>query len=336
MRSIFVLGMGLVLAVSACTDDRPLTGPEATGAPAFEAAVVAAAPNTWTPRALRPSPELFGTFAAVAPNAAGHSIVYVFGGTDGEGGTGFGALAYDATTDSWGAAPGCRSSAFEAHGIAKIGSRFYFSGGYTYVETKTTLRSAYACDYTRGVLTQKASLPIFGAQGVTGAIDGKLYVLPGFCSGELWPNPAYCEQETSRRFYRYDPATNAWQARAQAPHSHRGGAAAVLDGKLYVAGGFRGEGGFTPVSDLDVYDPQTNAWKTLAPIPTPGRALGAPLQGRFFVLTDGHAYVYTPSTNTWKSRAVPQHGPDVLVLVSIDGRPRLLAVGSESTELYTP
>ena len=335
MRPAPVLGIGLALALAACTDDRIPTEPEAIAAPARDAAVVAAASNTWTARTPRPGQQLFGVSAAAAPNAAGHSIVYVFGGTDGEGGTGF-VASYDATTDTWGFGPDCRSSAFYAHGVAKIGNRLYFSGGYTYVETKTTLHSTWACDYTRGVLTQKADLPFFGAQGVTGAIDGKLYVLPGFCSGELWPRAGYCEQETNRRFYRYDPATNAWQPRAQAPHSHRGGAGAVLGGKLYVAGGFRGEGGFTPVSDLDVYDPQTNTWKTLAPIPTAGRAVGAALQGRFFVVTDGHAYVYTPSTNTWKPRAAPANTPDALVLVSIDGNPRLIAVGEQGTELYTP
>ena len=338
MRSIPSLCLGLAIAMGACADERLPTQPGAGSDPFAGAAAAAAASNTWSARTPRPGVSLFGVSAAVAPNAAGHSIVYVFGGTDGEGGTGFAASAYDATADTWSFLPnfGCRSSGFDLNGAAKIGSRIYLSGGYTYVETKTTLRSTYACDYAHGGLAKKADIPIFGAQGVSGAIDGKLYVLPGFCSGELWPNPAYCERETSRRFYRFDPATNAWKTRAQAPHSHRSGAAAVLNGKLYVAGGFRGEGGFTPVSNLDVYDPQTNTWRTLASLPKGGRAVGAVLQGRFFVVVEGQAYAYTPSTNTWATRAGPHHAPDALVLVSVDGRPRLVAVGQEGTELYTP
>ena len=37
------------------------------------------------------------------------------------------------------------------------------------------------------------------AQGITGEINGKLYVLTGSCEG--------CAERISRRLYRYDPAT---------------------------------------------------------------------------------------------------------------------------------
>ena len=340
MRSSAMLCIGATLTMWACTSEDGPTQPDLASDPPAVGSLLAAKSNSWTARTPRPGAEpLSGTFAAAAPNAAGNSVVYVFGGTDGEGGTGFPASAYDVASDTWLPGPDCRASGFDANGIAKIGNRFYFTGGYTYVETETTLRATQVCDYRHGGLTQKADLPIFSAQGVSGAIDGKLYVLPGFCSGELWPlNPAFCEQETSRRFYRYDPGTNTWQSRAAAPHSHRLGAAAVLGGKFYVAGGFTGGGAdeLTPVSDLDVYDPKTNTWKTLAPVPTAGRAVGAPLQGKLFVVTDGHAYVYNPATNTWKSRAVPTSRPDALVLVTVGGRPRLVALGPGSAELYTP
>jgi hypothetical protein len=336
MRSTIVLPAGLALAIWACASEEFPTQPGSEARPA-DAVMASAASNTWTPRATRPGVPLFGTFAATATNAAGHSIVYVFGGTDGEGGTGFATSAYDVTTDTWSAGPACASEAFDANGVAKIGNRFYFSGGYTYVDTRATLGATWACDYRRGGLVRKADLPIVSAQGVTGAIGGALYVLPGFCDGDLWPiNPRYCEQETSRRFYRYDPAANTWTPLAAAPHSHRRGAAAVLNGKLYVAGGFKGDGGFTPVAWLDVYDPRTDAWATLASLPTAGRAVGAALQGRFFVITNGQAYAYNPSTNSWKTRARPAVDPDALVQVTLDGRPRLLAVGQENTELYTP
>jgi hypothetical protein len=336
MRSASAFGFGLALVLSGCADGRLPTQPDAAD-PAL-AAAVAAASNSWAPRTPRPGVPLFGTVAAVAPNAAGHSIVYVFGGTDGEGGTGFGTSAYDATTDTWGAvpSPGCAIHGFEVNGVAKIGNRMYLSGGYTYVETKTTLHSTYACNYAHGGLSQKADLPFFSAQGVSGAIDGKLYVLPGFCSGEVWPHPGYCETEPNRRFYRYDPAANTWQQRADAPHSHRSGASAVLGGKLYVAAGYRGEGGFIPVNTADVYEPATNAWRTIAPLPVGGRAVGAALQGRFFVVVGGHAYAYSPSTNSWQAKAAPRQGPDALVAVSVGGSPRLIAVGQDATELYTP
>ncbi len=129
MRSASAFGFGLALVLSGCADGRLPTQPDA--ADLAPDAAVAAASNTWAPRTPRPGVPLFGVVAAVAPNAAGHSIVYVFGGTDGEGGTGFATSAYDATTDTWGSvpSPGCAIHGFDVNGVAKIGNRMYLSGG---------------------------------------------------------------------------------------------------------------------------------------------------------------------------------------------------------------
>ena len=207
----------------------------------------------------------------------------------------------------------------------------------------TFVNQLWAYDYTRDRLIRKADLPIFSAEGVTGVINGKLYVLPGACSGELYPNPGYCAEEPTRRFYRYDPATNTWATRRQAPHFHRRGAAAVIDGKLYVAGGFKGIAGEEPVADLDVYDPASNTWRTLAPIPTGGAASGATLQGQFYVVVQGfngtvpdnRAYAYNRVTNRWTAKAAPDVFGSV-VRVTLDSRSYLFTANLDRSALYTP
>ncbi len=166
--------------------------------------------------------------------------------------------------------------------------------------------------------------PKWTAEGVTGVIDGKLYVLPGACDANGWPRPGYCEVEQIRRLYRYNPTTNKWASRKQAPHFHRGGAAGVIGGKLYVAGGVKGIGGREPVADLDVYDPGTDSWKTLAPMPRAGRANGTALAGKLYVVVGTDAFVYNPGTNRWSDIADPATGHDGLVRVVIGGMPRLL------------
>ena len=132
---------------------------------------------------------------------------------------------------------------WQGNGVGAIGSKLYVSGGYpTHDETDGMSRRFLAYEPATGQTTQLANMPKSTAEGVTGVIDGKLYVLPGACDSNFWPNPGYCEVEEIRRLYRYNPATNKWAARKQAPHFHRGGAAGVIGGKLYVAGGVKGVG----------------------------------------------------------------------------------------------
>jgi Kelch motif len=317
------------------------TGPETDrNAPAGHA--LASISNAWSLRAPRPgSGALFETFAGIAANAAGQSIVYVFGGTDGQG-TGFGAGSYNVSTDTWTGGL-VTLDVFASNGVGKIGSRLYSSGGYNDVQTPGSFTNRlWAYDYANDRLIAKAPLPIFGAEGVTGVISGKLYVLPGACSGERYPLAGYCAEEPTRRLFRYDAATNAWVSRRQAPHVHRAGAAAVIGGKLYVAGGFDG---FDPVSALDVYDPGANTWRTLAPISQAGKAIGAALQGKFHVLVGTSHYAYNPATNRWRTLAPSQYAHDALLKVQLSDRSHLLAVGGSHgpnidipnpSELYTP
>jgi hypothetical protein len=347
LRPIALLSAAMALGMLACTSEETLTQPGTAGDPASAASSLALASNTWTTKAPYPGQGRFGSSAAMAPNSAGQSIVYLFGGTDGEGGTGFPVQAYNLVSNTW-TTKASRVGVFNSNGVGKIGSKLFFSGGYNAVETPSSFTNLFwAYDYSHDQMLRKADLPIFGAEGVTGVINGKLYVLAGACSGDRYPDlPGYCAQEPTRRFFRYDPATNTWLGRRSAPHFHRAGAAGVINGKLYVAGGFND---FQPVAYLDVYDPATNTWTTLAPLPTAGKAIGAVLGGRFFVISQSgselHTYAYNPATNTWKTRASPTWGHDAVVRVTLGGTSRLLAVGGShgsdfdipnNSELYTP
>jgi N-acetylneuraminic acid mutarotase len=335
------------LAILGCTSDTP-TEPGVPDAASLSAAASAAS-NSWTAKAAYPGAGLFGSAAATAPNSAGQSVVYLLGGTDGEGGTQFGVKAYNVATNTWSykTAP---VKVTHVNGAAKLGSRIYFSGGYNAVGVIPSFdNSVWAYDYAKDRMIQKADLPIRGAEGVSGVISGKLYVLPGACATERYPNPGYCAEEPTRRFYRYDPDANAWTQLPSSPHRHRRGGATVVNGKFYVVGGFSA---YDPVANLDVYDPASNSWRSLAPIPTAGPAIADVIQGKLFVVVaadDGlHSYAYNPSTNSWSSRAAPAQVHDALVRVTLNGSVRLLAVGGSvpgrgptaydpiPSELYTP
>src|SRR5919109_666763 len=176
-----ILSLG-VLALVACGEGSTPTEPGMAGDRFPAAPSFALASNTWTAKAPQPGTALFGSSAGMAPNSAGESIVYTFGGTDGVGGTGFPVHAYKVATNTW-TTKASRVGVFSSNGVGKIGNKLYFSGGYNAVETPSSFNNlVWAYDYSNDRMIRKADLPIFGAEGVTGVINGKLYVLPGACS----------------------------------------------------------------------------------------------------------------------------------------------------------
>ena len=325
------------LALLACGETTTPTQPDMAGNPELAALSLAAAPNTWTPRAGPVFDQYTGDYSlGMAPNSAGQSIVYTFGSrSSDDGATGGRVQAYNASTNTWKFMTAA-THIYWPNGVGKIGNKLYFSGGY--IEgggLPDASRQLWAYDYSNDRMILKANLPIFSAEGVSGVINGKLYVLPGACNGNGYPSAGYCVEEQTRRFYRYDPVTNTWVTRRQAPHFHRRGAAVVIDGKLYVAGGFAGFD--TPVAALDVYDPTTNIWRTLASMPKGGGAAGAGLRGQFYVVVGGQTYAYNPVTNQWKTRAAaPSGGFGSVTRVTLDGISYLFMATGNQSWLYTP
>jgi N-acetylneuraminic acid mutarotase len=238
---------------------------------------------------------------------------------------------YNVATDTWTRDNSFLVSVHTSNGVGTIGGKLYSSGGYTQLHAIDGLSArAWAYDPAEGQATQVASMPKRTAEGVTGVINGKLYVLPGLLDENFAQTPF-------RRLYRYDPATNKWGARRSAPHFHRLAAAGVISGKFYVAGGLGS-------TDLDIYDPATDTWTTRAPVPKAGRAIGTALGGKLYVVVGVDAYGYDPGTNRWSAIADPTSPHDGVVRVVINGKPKLVAVGgihgtdgeANNTEVYTP
>jgi N-acetylneuraminic acid mutarotase len=294
---VFTLAL---LALAACGDDS--RQPQAPDEPSVSPpAFLTAASNTWSYRAAIPS-GLAGASLGAVTNASGQSIVYAIGGSI-DGTAGWPIRVYTPGTDTWAVRQTTVSTQL-LNGVGKIGNKLYFSGGWVSDPFENALNYLYAYDYTNDRLIRKADMPYHTAEGVTGVINDKLYVLPGVCSGENWPAPGYCDFAPFRRLYRYDPVTNTWLARPGAPHYHARGGGAVLNGKFYVVAGYKPLG--DPTGALDVYDPATNAWSTLAPLPVTGPVTATTLNGKLFVVQGGGgAYSYNPATNIWKRLATP-------------------------------
>lgn len=336
------------LALVSCGETTP-TQPETAGDQSLGTTSLALASNNWTNRARLPDILPRGGLAAgVVNNSAGQPILYVLGGHFDEFQVGQ-VQAYDYAKNSWTTKATFVERSY-TNGVGRIGAKLYFSGGYLGGQEgfccDATQRTLYAYDPVTDRLLRKADMPRQTAEGVTGVINGKLYVLSGTCADDE-PPVFDCDVESNRRLlYRYDPATNTWTTLGPAPHSHAGGAGGVINGRFYVAGGSGNR-------RLDVYDPVTNIWRARADLPEArGGAGGAVLQNKLYVIGGNGpsgtraVFAYDPVTNIWKTRASLNVGRTSLAaasLVTVYGNPKILAVGgfdgSEgpgANELYTP
>ena len=100
---------------------------------------------------------------------------------------------------------------------------------------------------------------------------------------------------------------------------------AVIDNKIYVVGGYKGDGAY--LNDVEVYDPALDIWETKAPMNTVRRALGVcQVNGLIYAIggfnKDGDlntVEVYNPSTNEWQTKKEMTMKRSYLSAVAVKG-----------------
>jgi N-acetylneuraminic acid mutarotase len=285
--------------------------------------------------------------AAVVKNELQQPILYAIGGDDGNSVTLPTVEAYNFAANAWSTKTSMPVNLEETNGAGVIAGKIYVSGGRDLdnhspgSDDGYPRRTLYVYDPASDSWTRKADMPLPSMGGVSGVINGKLYVL----------NPSFPS------FYHYDPATDTWSMLPKCPIDHFRGAAAVIAGKFYVAGGVRfTANGPIAIRRLHVYDPATNTWAEKARMPyAVAHAAGARLLGQFYVLggeSNNHArdYVqaYDPVANTWALKApLPtwRLGLAASNFVNLNGKQRIVAVGGygglgdrwlRSNDVYAP
>ncbi|MCE9606009.1 MAG: hypothetical protein K8U03_14025 [Planctomycetia bacterium] len=140
-------------------------------------------------------------------------------------------------------------------------------------------------------------------------------------------------------FAKYDPATNAWRELAPLPKPRSSLDAAVVDGKLYVVGGWNlqasGSDDAAWNEDALVFDlaDDKGSWKPIAKPPFVARAIAAAgHDGKLYVLggmTADHeitkaVHVFDPKTNQWSKgpelKAAGKFGAFAISAFAADGR----------------
>ena len=215
-------------------------------------------------------------------------------------------------------------------GAGAVGTTIYIAGGFD--AGGNNVRTVEAYDTERDRWTAASDYPI-PAHHVAFASDGTaLYAFGGFTTAEFIP---------TNLAFKFAPALG-WQPLPPLPQARAAGAAALLDGKVYLFGGFGAPPlglGVAPgqlLSRVDVFDLAAQSWSQGPDLPTPRDHLaGAALGGRVYAVSGelgGHdknvatVEVLDPATGWTKGADLPRPRGSLGAAVVGD---RLLAVGGQ-------
>jgi len=182
---------------------------------------------------------------------------------------------WDFTTNTWENVPSNVSEEFNHYQAVEYGGYIWVIGAFKDNDFPNELPTEFVwmLDPVNLVWIQGPEIPVNRRRGSAGLVvhEGKFYVIGGNTIGH---NGGYVAW-----FDMFDPATGEWTVLGDAPRARDHFHAAVVDGKIYVAGGrlSGGPGGtFNPlVAEVDVYDFDNQQWSTLpvdSNIPTPRAA----------------------------------------------------------------
>ncbi|QJD77045.1 Kelch repeat-containing protein [Spirosoma rhododendri] len=182
-----------------------------------------------------------------------------------------------------------------------------FKGAYPH---ETVLPNVLIYNPKQGVWRDGPAIPAARLRGAGGTVayNGKIYMVCGITDGHYDGHVAWLDE--------FDPKTGTWKQLPDAPRTRDHVQVAVVDNKLYVAGGRRSTARIGKVLELlvpevDVYDFKTGKWSTLptsSNLPTPrGGPMAVAQDGKVWIiggetvqtLSHNEAEALDPKTNTW-------------------------------------
>jgi len=151
------------------------------------------------------------------------------------------------------------------------------------------------------------------------AFAGKIYLMGGQAN----------DVTASTMAQEFDPATKRWRDLAPLPHGGSHVGVGVMNGKIYVAGGFLANVHKDPIDQLAEYDIATNTWHSLPPMMRPLGAAGlAAIGGKIHVIggrgpdakTVNLHQVYDLASGKWSTAAPLPLARDHLGVTVMDGK----------------
>uniref|UniRef100_A0A3P8XTZ1 BACK domain-containing protein n=2 Tax=Esox lucius TaxID=8010 RepID=A0A3P8XTZ1_ESOLU len=165
---------------------------------------------------------------------------------------------YCPNTDSWSFARPLDMT-LSCHAATMLDGKIFISGGYQC--RYQCLSTMFTYDPDRGT-TFLAEMSQPRAYHCMETLNGHMYVAGGLTLDENMTsiNQLTCEV--------YDPVTDTWSAFPNLPIPHVGAASVVLEGMLYVLGGYCEEN-FREISLVHRYEPTSHNWQNMGKMPGP-------------------------------------------------------------------
>ncbi len=219
---------------------------------------------------------------------------------------------------------------------ATLGGSVYLLGGIeSFTEDFRRARSVATferLDIGSGQWTRLPPLPRALNHVALSAAGGMLYAFGGHTD-------SLREGEATADAWRFDPKARRWEAIAPLPTARGAAAATVVDGRIYVVGGKRGQ---SSLATNESYDPRADEWRRHADMPTRRDHLGAVAFGRRIYAAGGRKEdeeslrtleVYDPVTDAWRSAAdLPEPKAGFGFVAGPDGP---IAAGGEDLARWT-
>lgn len=225
----------------------------ATGAVLSSVEVYNPTTNSWTTQPSSP-----GNPARVRAAASlFNGNIYVIGGGDSSFNVTNTVTQYNPGANSW-TQKATMSKARSGLTSSATNTLIYAMGGY---DGFSTLNTVEAYDPTANSWTTKTSMATARYLATSALVNDKIYVIGGTSSTASSPTIITLNTVES-----YDPATNSWTPKAAMPTAREGMTSGVVNGKIYVIGGFNEN--FGVVNTVEVYDPTTDSWSSGEAMPS--------------------------------------------------------------------
>lgn len=205
--------------------------------------------------------------------------------------------------------------------LAALGGRLLAVGGFSAIPQAVWTMQAQCWVLERGASRWREgpALPVPQAEVAAGVIGGKLIVAGGRTPWD-GRNGQYADHRDTGAAWMLAPGARAWEAMPPLPTPRNSSAAAVLGGRLHVAGGrVVRDGELVNLAVHEAWDPARERWVTLAPMPEArGGHAAAVAGGRLFAFggesfgpggrAHDEVFAYDPGADRWE-RAATMPGP---------------------------
>jgi N-acetylneuraminic acid mutarotase len=151
-------------------------------------------------------------------------------------------------------------------GVTSVNGKVYAIGG---LNRETCLQNNIEYDPIKDDWTSRASMPTARANVAIAAYQNRIYVIGGSTGAgameRYGSGSDYTKNNVTAANEAYDTETDTWETKEPMLRPRWGASASVVNGKIFVFGGFKADG--TPTDDTQVYDTETDSWTEKASMP---------------------------------------------------------------------